>query len=87
MPASERGRYPYALAFFQFVSGFCPRGTTTSNSPPAGFFADPIYGGNRDKVSWKMLGFPGLPAIYADKIDAYRGKRYVVEPQSIADFS
>jgi gluconate 2-dehydrogenase gamma chain len=53
----------------------------------AGFFADPIYGGNRDKVSWKMLGFPGLPAIYADKIDAYRGKRYVVEPQSIADFS
>ena len=53
----------------------------------AGFFADPVYGGNRDKVSWKMLGFPGLPAIYADKIDAYRGRRYVVEPQSIADFS
>src|SRR5271166_1202732 len=53
----------------------------------AGFFSDPIYGGNRDKVSWKMLGFPGLPAIYADKIDAYRDKRYVAEPQSIADFS
>jgi gluconate 2-dehydrogenase gamma chain len=53
----------------------------------AGFFCDPLYGGNRDKVSWKMLGFPGLPAIYADKIDAYRDKRYVAEPQSIADFS
>ena len=53
----------------------------------AGFFSDPIYGGNRDKVAWKMLGFPGLPATYADKIDAYRDKRYVVEPQSIADFS
>jgi len=53
----------------------------------AGFFSDPIYGGNRDKVSWKMLGFPGLPAIYADKIDAHRDKRYVAEPQSIADFS
>jgi gluconate 2-dehydrogenase gamma chain len=53
----------------------------------AGFFADPIYGGNRDKVAWKMLGFPGLPATYADKIDAYRGKRYIAEPQSIADFS
>ena len=53
----------------------------------AGFFADPIYGGNRDKVAWKMIGFPGLPAVYADKIDAYRDKRYVVEPQSIADFS
>jgi gluconate 2-dehydrogenase gamma chain len=52
-----------------------------------GFFADPIYGGNRDKVAWKMLGFPGLPATYADKIDAYRGKKYVADPQSIADFS
>ena len=53
----------------------------------AGFFADPIYGGNRDKIGWKLLGFPGLPATYADKIDAYRDKRYVAEPQSIADFS
>ena len=53
----------------------------------AGFFSDPIYGGNRDKVAWKMLGFPGLPATYADKIDTYRDKRYVADPQSIADFS
>ena len=53
----------------------------------AGFFSDPIYGGNRDKVGWKLLGFPGLPATYADKIDAYRDKRYVADPQSIADFS
>ena len=53
----------------------------------AGFFADPIYGGNRDKIGWKLLGFPGLPAIYSGKIDAYRDKRYVAEPQSIADFS
>jgi len=53
----------------------------------AGFFADPIYGGNRNMVAWKMIGFPGLPATYADKIDEYRDKRYVAEPQSIADFS
>ena len=53
-----------------------------------GFFADPIHGGNRNKASWRMLGFPGLPATYADKIDEYRDKPYVVaEPQSIADFS
>ena len=25
-----------------------------------GFFADPMYGGNRDKVGWKMIGFPGV---------------------------
>ena len=52
-----------------------------------GFFADPIYGGNRNKVAWKMVGFPGLPATYANLIEAYREKRYVAEPQSIADFS
>jgi len=52
-----------------------------------GFFADPMYGGNRNKVSWTMLGFPGLPATYADKVDAYFDKRYVAPPKSIADFS
>ena len=52
-----------------------------------GFFSDPIYGGNRGKASWRMLGFPGLPATYAGKVEEYRNKRYVAEPQSIADFS
>jgi len=52
-----------------------------------GFFGDPIYGGNRNKVAWKMLGYPGLPGTYANVIDEYRDKRYVAEPQSIADFS
>jgi gluconate 2-dehydrogenase gamma chain len=52
-----------------------------------GFFADPIYGGNRDKVSWRMVGYPGLPATYASKALEYRGKKIVLEPQSIADFS
>ena len=52
-----------------------------------GFFADPIYGGNRDKAGWRMVGYPGLPAVYPTLIDEYRNKRYVVEPQSIVDFS
>jgi gluconate 2-dehydrogenase gamma chain len=51
-----------------------------------GFFSDPIYGGNRNKASWRMLGFAGLPATYAAN-DEWRTKRYVAEPQSIADFS
>src|ERR1700677_245186 len=29
-----------------------------------GFFADPLYGGNRDKVGWKLIGFPGAAAAY-----------------------
>ena len=52
-----------------------------------GFFSDPIYGGNRNKVAWKMVGFPGLPATYANLIEQYRDKPYVAEPQSIADFA
>ena len=51
-----------------------------------GFFSDPIYGGNRNKVSWQMIGFPGLPATYANVVDEYVNKRYVAAPQSIADF-
>ena len=52
-----------------------------------GFFADPIYGGNRDKVAWRMIGYPGLPAAYAKRALEYRGKKVVLEPKSIADFS
>jgi gluconate 2-dehydrogenase gamma chain len=52
-----------------------------------GFFADPIYGGNRDMASWKMVGYPGLPANYREDIKRYYGKRYDKPPQSIADFS
>ena len=33
-----------------------------------GMFADPIYGGNRDKVCWKMIGFPGVSANNAENI-------------------
>jgi gluconate 2-dehydrogenase gamma chain len=51
-----------------------------------GFFSDPIYGGNRGKASWKMLGYPGVGEMYADKIEKYRNKPYVVEPKSIQDF-
>jgi gluconate 2-dehydrogenase gamma chain len=52
-----------------------------------GFFADPIYGGNRDKASWKMVGYPGLPATYKEEIKTYFGKKYDKPPRSIADFA
>jgi gluconate 2-dehydrogenase gamma chain len=57
------------------------------NAAMEGFFADPMYGGNRGKVSWKMLGFPGVIAIYSAHIKTYRNRRYDVEPTSIADLS
>jgi gluconate 2-dehydrogenase gamma chain len=52
-----------------------------------GFFADPIYGGNRNMAAWKMIGYPGLPATYKEEIKAYFGKKYDKPPHSIADFS
>jgi gluconate 2-dehydrogenase gamma chain len=52
-----------------------------------GFFADPIYGGNRNMASWRMIGYPGLPATYRDDIKIYFGKKYDKPPRSIADFS
>jgi gluconate 2-dehydrogenase gamma chain len=29
-----------------------------------GMFADPIYGGNKDYVGWKLVGFPGAQPIF-----------------------
>jgi gluconate 2-dehydrogenase gamma chain len=50
-----------------------------------GMFADPIYGGNKDKAAWKMIGYPGVIAVHATNIASYRNKQYVVPPVSIAD--
>ena len=52
-----------------------------------GYFADPIYGGNRNSAVWKMIGFPGAIGMYVDVIEEYRNKRYDVEPKSIQDLS
>jgi len=52
-----------------------------------GYFADPMYGGNRNNAVWKMIGFPGAVGMYGEVIEEYRNKRYVVEPKSIQDLS
>lgn len=33
-----------------------------------GFYADPVYGGNRNQIGWKTIGFPG-PKSLKDTID------------------
>jgi gluconate 2-dehydrogenase gamma chain len=54
-----------------------------------GAFADPIYGGNRDKAAWKMIGYPGLPSAYGQDVVRFRGKPHprATIPQSIQDLS
>ena len=48
-----------------------------------GFFADPIYGGNRDMCAWKMIGFPGARYDYRDWVGRHN-ERYPYPPVSIA---
>jgi len=52
-----------------------------------GFFADPVYGGNRDKAGWKMLGFPGAIAVNRENIAKFRDKVFPHEPVGIADLA
>jgi gluconate 2-dehydrogenase gamma chain len=36
-----------------------------------GFFADPLYGGNKGMAGWKMVGFPGARYDYRDHVDKH----------------
>ncbi|HEV7814541.1 MAG TPA: gluconate 2-dehydrogenase subunit 3 family protein [Janthinobacterium sp.] len=50
-------------------------------------FADPIYGGNRNKAGWKMVGYPGVNTANKLNIVKFQNKPYNPEPSSIADLS
>jgi gluconate 2-dehydrogenase gamma chain len=52
-----------------------------------GMFSDPIYGGNRNKAGWALIGFPGVIAVHRDHVEQYRGKPFPNKPVSIADMS
>jgi gluconate 2-dehydrogenase gamma chain len=49
-----------------------------------GFFSDPIYGGNREKTGWRLIGYPGVAAVYLHLVDA-QNKPYTAEPVGIGD--
>jgi gluconate 2-dehydrogenase gamma chain len=44
-----------------------------------GFFSDPIYGGNRDMVGWKLIGFPGARYDYRDYVGKH-GEKFPLPP-------
>jgi gluconate 2-dehydrogenase gamma chain len=56
--------------------------TTLLKDVQDGFFADPIYGGNRDMCAWKMIGFPGARYDYRDWVGRHN-ERYPLPPVSI----
>jgi len=48
-----------------------------------GFFADPLYGGNRGMAGWKLIGFPG--ARYNNRFFVtHHGERYPLPPVSLS---
>jgi gluconate 2-dehydrogenase gamma chain len=49
-----------------------------------GFFSDPVYGGNRDMVAWRMVGFPGAYASYYELVDQH-GIKIDRAPTSLAE--
>ena len=48
-----------------------------------GFFSDPIHGGNRDMVGWRMVGFPGAYAGYTELVGRHN-LRFERPPRGIA---
>jgi gluconate 2-dehydrogenase gamma chain len=48
-----------------------------------GFFSDPAYGGNKDMVGWKLIGFPGAYANYYEFVDQH-GISFNRPPMSLA---
>ncbi len=47
-----------------------------------GYFADPLYGGNRDMAGWKLIGFPGARYDQRAYVKAY-GQPYPLPPVGI----
>jgi gluconate 2-dehydrogenase gamma chain len=51
----------------------------------AGFFADPVYSGNRDMIGWKLIGFPGAQISYANEISKF-GVPFTGAFKSLAEY-
>jgi len=49
-----------------------------------GFLSDPLYGGNKEMASWKMIGFPGARYDFRDLIGK-KGKKLNIIPTSLID--
>lgn len=49
-----------------------------------GFLSDPIYGGNKEMTSWKMIGFPGARYDFRDLLPK-KGQKLNIIPTSLID--
>ena len=76
-------------AKIEFASGLSVRAfwTVMYQSVMEGMFSDPIYGGNRNKAGWKLIGFPGAIAVHRENVERFRDKEFPNNPVGIADMS
>lgn len=50
-----------------------------------GFYCDPVYGGNKDRVGWKVIGFPGPESLADTNTCKYSLKEYFVHDSEWSD--
>jgi gluconate 2-dehydrogenase gamma chain len=44
-----------------------------------GFYGDPVYGGNEERIGWSVVGFDGPPSLAATMDGSYTTRKYMVE--------
>jgi gluconate 2-dehydrogenase gamma chain len=57
--------------------------TKLRNDTIEGMFSDPLYGGNRDMVGWKLIGYPGARGFYT--FEDMANPAFSAPPVSLAD--
>jgi gluconate 2-dehydrogenase gamma chain len=57
--------------------------TQLRNDTIEGMFSDPMYGGNRDMVGWKLIGYPGAQRFYTP--DDIKNPSFQRDSQSLAE--
>jgi gluconate 2-dehydrogenase gamma chain len=50
-----------------------------------GFYGDPVYGGNRDKVGWTVIGFPGPDSLKDTMDGTYSVREYYLQDHVWSD--
>lgn len=70
--AFQMGAFDEGLGFFDAIVAHTRQG----------FYSDPVYGGNRNRVGWTTIGFPG-PASLADTMDG----TYSLRDSFVLDYS
>jgi gluconate 2-dehydrogenase gamma chain len=87
MSASEQDAYLHSLEAGGKDLGGVPSNVFFADLWEAtveGFFSDPVYGGNRDMVAWRMIGFPGAYASYYELVHQH-GIAVARAPTSLAE--